>query len=370
MVMRGWESNQEGLFSYVSPEARVPADHPLRAIRVFADEALRRMSRVFNAMYAEGGRLSVPPETLLKSTLLMALYSVRSERLFCEMLEYNLLFRWFLALGIDEAAFDHSTFSKNRQRLLEHRVAPRFLGMIVRIARRKGLVSDEHFSVDGTLIDAWASMKSVRPKDAAGADGGVGGGNPELDFKGERRRNDTHASTTDPEAKLARKGRGKESRLAYAGHALMENRNGLVLGLCVTAPHDNAEVKAAETLLDEQKQQSIKPDSLGADKGYCQRGFVQTLRGRKIKPHIAKIEGRTVPGLDGRTTGSKGYAVSQRVRKRIEECFGWLHTIGGTKKVKVRGREKVEMAFVLAGCALNLLRIAKLAPPERGAVRA
>lgn len=366
--MRGFESNQEGLFSYVSPEARVPADHPLRAIRVYADEALRRMSRVFNAMYADGGRQSVPPETLLKSTLLMALYSVRSERLFCEMLEYNLLFRWFLGLGIDDSAFDHSTFSKNRQRLLAHRVAPRFLGMIVRIARRKGLVSDEHFSVDGTLIDAWASMKSVRPKDSG--DGGVGGGNPEVDFKGERRTNDTHASTTDPEAQLARKGKGQPARLAYAGHALMENRNGLVLGLSVTAPHDNTEVKAAERLLDEQKRQGIEPDSLGADKGYCQRGFVQTLRGRRIKPHIARIEGRAVPGLDGRTTGSKGYAISQRVRKRIEECFGWMHTIGGTKKVKVRGRDRVEMAFVLAGCALNLLRIAKLAPPAMGAVRA
>jgi len=359
--MRGFESNQEGLFSYISPEARVPADHPLRAIRVYADEALRRMSRVFNAMYADGGRLSVPPETLLKSTLLMALYSVRSERLFCEMLEYNLLFRWFLALGIDDAAFDHSTFSKNRERLLAHRVAPRFLGMIVRIARRKGLVSDEHFSVDGTLIDAWASMKSVRPKD--GGDGGVGGGNPEVDFKGQRRTNDTHASTTDPEARLARKGKGRESRLAYAGHALMENRNGLVLGLSVTPPHENAEVKAAEALLNAQKRQGIEPDSVGGDKGFCQRGFIKELRGRGIKPHIAKIEGRRVPGLDGRTTGSKGFASSQRVRKRIEECFGWLHTVGGTKKVKVRGRDKVEMAFVLAGCALNLLRIAKLAPP-------
>ncbi|MDZ7651350.1 MAG: IS5 family transposase [Burkholderiaceae bacterium] len=359
--MRGFESNQEGLFSYVSPEARVPAGHPLRAIRIYADEALRRMSRVFNQMYADGGRLSVPPETLLKSSLLMALYSVRSERLFCEMLEYNLLFRWFLAMGIDDAVFDHSTFSKNRQRLLAHRVAPRFLGMIVRMARRKGLVSDEHFSVDGTLIDAWASMKSVRPKD--GGDGGVGGGNPAVDFKGQRRRNDTHASTTDAEAQLARKGKGRESRLAYAGHALMENRNGLVLGLAVTPPNDNAEVKAAEALLAEQKRQGIEPDSLGADKGYCQRGFVEGLRGRGIEPHIALIEGRRLPGMDGRTTGSKGYAVSQRLRKRIEECFGWLHTIGGTKKVKVRGRARVEMTFVLAGCALNLMRIAKLAPP-------
>jgi len=359
--MRGFESNQEGLFSYVSPEARVPADHPLRAIRVYADEALRRMSRVFSQMYADGGRLSVPPETLLKSTLLMALYSVRSERLLCEMLEDNLLFRWFLAMGIDDAAFDHSTFSKNRERLLAHRVAPRLLGMIVRIARRRGLVSDEHFSVDGTLIDAWASMKSVRPK--GGGDGGVGGGNPEVDFKGQRRTNDTHASTTDAEARLARKGQGKESRLAYAGHALMDNHHGLVLGLSVTAPHDNAEVKAAEALLDEQKRQGIEPDSLGADKGYCQRGFVRTLRRRRIKPHIAMIEGRTVPGLDGRTSGSKSYAISQRLRKRIEECFGWLHTIGGTKKVKVRGRDKVEMSFILVGCALNLLRIAKLAPP-------
>ena len=209
--MRGFESNQGGLFSYVSPEARVPADHPLRAIRVYADEALRRMSRVFNQMYADSGRLSVPPGTLLKSSLLMALYSVRSERLSCEMLEYKLLFRWFLAMGIDDAAFDHSTFSKNRQLMLEHRAAPSFLGMIVRMARRKGLVSDEHFSVDGTLIDAWASMKSVRPKD--GGEGGVGGGNPEVDFKGQRRRNDTHASRTDPEAQLARKGKGRQSRL-------------------------------------------------------------------------------------------------------------------------------------------------------------
>lgn len=306
-------------------------------------------------MYAESGRLSVPPETLLKSTLLMALYSVRSERLLCEMLEYNLLFRWFLGMGIDDRVFDHSSFSKNRQRLLAHRVAPRFLGMIVRMARRQGLVSDEHFSVDGTLIDAWASMKSVRPKEGSGADGS-GGANPDVDFKGERR--------------TARKGKGKEARLAYAGHALMENRNGLVLGLAVTPPHGNAEVKAAEALLDAQRKEGVVPDSLGADKGFCQREFVTTLRARKIKPHIAKIAGRTVPGLDGRTTGSKGYAISQRVRKRIEECFGWMHTIGGTKKVKVRGRAKVEMAFIFAGCALNLLRIAKLAPPDLGAVRA
>jgi len=369
--MRGFESKQEGMFSYVSPEARVPADHPLRAIRVYADEALRRMSGTFNAMYAQDGRWSVPPETLLKSTLLMALYSVRSERLFCEMLEYNLLFRWFLAMGIDDAAFDHSTFSKNRQRLLKQQVAPRFLGMIVRIARRQGLVSDEHFSVDGTLIDAWASMKSVRATAGDSTTGSDdGGGNPDVDFKGERRTNDTHASTTDPQAQLARKGKGKEARLAYCGHALMDNRHGLVLGLMVTAPHDNAEVKAAEQLLDAQHKQGALPESLGADKGYCQRAFVKTLRERGIKPHIAKIEGRRVPGLDRRTTGSKGYAISQRMRKRIEECFGWMHTIGGTKKVKVRGRAKVEMAFVLAGCALNLLRIAKLAPPAIGAVRA
>ena len=264
--------------------------------------------------------------------------------------------------------FDHSTFSKNRQRLLAHRVVPRFLGMIVRMARRKGLVSDEHFSVDGTLIETWASMKSVRPRDGGG--GGVGSGNPEVDFKGQRRTNDTHASTTDAETKLARKGAGKESRLAYAAHALMENRNGLLLGLKVTPPHDNAEVKAACALLDEQKRQGIEPDSLGADRGDCQRSFVQTLRSRGIKPHIAMIKDRRVPGLDGRTTRSKGYAISQRVRKRIEECFGWLHTIGGTKKVKVRGRARVEMAFILAGCALNLLRMAKLAPPAMGAVRA
>jgi len=211
-------------------------------------------------------------------------------------------------------------------------------------------------------------MKSVGPKD--GGDGGVGGGKADADFEGLRRTNNTHATTTDAEAMLVRKGKGRESQLAYAGHALMESRHGLLLGLRVTAPHDNAEVKAACALLDEQKRQGIEPDSVGADRGYCQRGFVQTLRSRGIEPHIAMIKDRRVPGLDGRTTRSKGYAISQRVRKRIEECFGWLHTIAGTKKVKVRGRARVEMAFILAGCALNLLRMAKLAPPAMGAVRA
>ena len=361
--MRGRERQQEGMFSYLSPESRVPADHPLRAIRDYAEEALRRMSPVFGRMYSERGRDSVPPETLLKSTLLMALYSVRSERLFCEMLDYNLLFRWFLGMSIDEASFDHSTFSKNRARLLSHRVAPRFLGVIVRMARRKGLVSDEHFTVDGTLIDAWASMKSFKAKDGSSGGGDGSRSNPSVDFHGERRSNDTHASSTDPEAKLARKGKGKEARLAFHGHALMENRNGLFVGIQVTQTSGTAEVEAAEGLLDEQRRQGVRPSSLGGDKGYGTNGFVRALRRRGIKPHVAKIEKRKIDGLDGRTLRSKGYAISQRVRKRVEEGFGWLHGIAGTKKMKVRGRAKVEMSFILAGCALNLLRIAKLAPP-------
>ncbi len=362
--MRGREQQQEGMFSYLSPESRVPADHPLRAIRVYADEALGRMSRVFNQMYSERGRDSVPPETLLKSTLLMALYSVRSERLFCEMLDYNLLFRWFLGMSIDDAGFDHSTFSKNRARLLSHRVAPRFLGMIVRIAKRKNLVSDEHFTVDGTLIDAWASMKSFKSKDKPPGGGDGSGSNPSVDFHGERRSNDTHASTTDPEARLAKKGKGKESRLAFMGHALMENRNGLFVGMQATQATGRAEVQAAEKLLEEHCRQGANPNSLAADKGYCSNGFVKALRKRGIKAHVAKIEGRHIEGLDGRTLGSPAYAVSQRIRKRVEEGFGWLHTVAGTKKMKVRGLEKVEMAFVFAGCALNLMRIAKMAPPD------
>jgi transposase len=361
--MRGREQQQEGMFSYLSPESRVPADHPLRAIRVYADEALRRMSRVFSQMYSERGRDSVPPETLLKSTLLMALYSVRSERLFCEMLDYNLLFRWFLGMSIDDASFDHSTFSKNRARLLSHKVAPRFLGVIVRMARRKNLVSDEHFTVDGTLIDAWASMKSFKRKDGSSGGGDPSKANPSVDFHGERRSNETHASTTDPEARLIRKGQGKESRLAFMGHALMENRNGLFVGIRATQATGKAEVQAAEELVQEQLRQGVKPESVGADKGYCTNGFVANLRKRRIRPHVAMMEGRRLQGLDGRTLGSPAYGVSQRIRKRVEEGFGWLHAIAGTKKMKVRGRQKVEMAFTLAGCALNLMRIAKLAPP-------
>ena len=340
-----------------------PADHPLRAIRIYADEALRRMSRVFSQMYSERGRDSVPPETLLKSTLLMALYSVRSERLFCEMLDYNLLFRWFLGMSIDDPSFDHSTFSKNRERLLSHKVAPRFLGVIVRMARRKNLVSDEHFTVDGTLIDAWASMKSFKKKDGSSDDGDHSKSNPSVDFHGERRSNDTHASTTDPEARLAKKGTGKESRLAFMGHALMENRNGLFVAIRVTPATGKAEVEAAQELVEEQIRQGAAPDSVGADKGYCTNGFVKALRERGIRPHVAKIEGRTIKGLDGRTLGSAAYQVSQRIRKQVEEGFGWLHAIAGTKKMKVRGRQKVEMAFVFAGCAMNLMRMAKMAPP-------
>jgi len=363
--MRGREQQQEGMFSYLSPESRVPTDHPLRAIRVYADEALRRMSRVFSQMYSERGRDSVPPETLLKSTLLMALYSVRSERLFCEMLDYNLLFRWFLGMSIDDASFDHSTFSKNRARLLSHKVAPRFLGVIVRMARRKNLVSDEHFTVDGTLIDAWASMKSFKKKDGSSDGGDRSQSNPSVDFHGEQRSNETHASTTDPEARLARKGKGKESRLAFMGHALMENRNGLVADVEVLQAHGTAERDAALVMMESiPVNQSV---TVGADKGYDTKDFVSEARNLNVTPQIAQNNNGRRSAIDGRTTRHAGYLISQRKRKRVEEIFGWMKTVGGMRKLRHRGLHLVGWMFTFAAAAYNLVRIRNLATAIAGA---
>ena len=356
--MRGYVDPQDGLFSYVSVEERIPADHPLRRIKAQADAVLCAMNAAFEAMYAAGGRPSIAPERLLKASLLIALYSVRSERLFCEMLDYNLLFRWFLDMDLEERAFDHSTFSANRARLIEHEIAKQFFAGVVREAREKRLLSDEHFTVDGTLIEAWASFKSLKRKDGTPPRPG-GDGTGMVDFRGEKRTNATHESSTDPQAKLMRKGNGQPAKLSFGAQALMENRHGLLVDVAITDA-TLAEPKAAAPVLDRRRQGRRRMSTLGADKGYHTKHFVGLLRGRKVAPHIARIEGRSTPGLDGRTTRHGGYAVSQRKRKRIEEIFGWMKTVGGLRKSRFVGRAKTQLAAYLVGAAYNLLRMARL----------
>lgn len=360
--MRGEASSQAGLFSYVSPEARVPATHPVRPLKAIADTVLVTLSPTFEAMYSDLGRPSIPPERLLKAQLLIALYSVRSDRLFCERLAYDILFRWFLDMSLDEPAFDHSTFSKNSERLLTHDVARQFFDAVVRSARDAGLLSDEHFTVDGTLIEAWASLKSVKPKGSAPASlpPPDDPGNPTVDFHGERRSNATHQSTTDPEARLARKGDGQAAKLCFSGHVLMENRHGLCVELRVTPATGTAEREAALAMLARQARKRVRPRTVGADKGYHCQAFVRQLRGRRIQPHLAQVTGRRTPGLDRRTTRHVGYALSQRCRKKVEEFFGWMKTIGGLRKSRVRGVARTQHYAHLVGTAYNLLRICRL----------
>jgi transposase len=362
-MMRGHESNQGYMFSYLSPDERVPADHPLRRIKGLAESALRKLSRRFDRMYAHEGRPSIPPERLLKAQLLIALYTIRSERLFCEMLDYNILFRWFLGMSLDERSFDATTFTKNRDRLMQHDVAGRFLQAVVTQAQDAGLLSDEHFTVDGTLVEAWASLKSFRPMDDP--DQGVDDndpGNVRVDFHGQTRSNQTHRSTTDPDARLARKGKGKEAQLSYGVSLLMENRHGLIVDVEVHAPSGSGERDAALTLLDRQRRRRGHPRTVGADKGYHTKAFVDALWLQCITPHIAKVDGRRTPGLDGRTTRSVGYQISQRIRKRIEEGFGWMKTVGGLRKTRYRGPDRVTMHAKLTATANILLRMAKLCP--------
>jgi transposase len=362
--MRGHVDPQGGLFGYFSIEERIPAEHPLRAIKAQADAVLASMNAAFEAMYADGGRPSIAPERLLKASLLIALYSVRSERLFCEQLDYNMLFRWFLDMDLEAKAFDHSTFSLNRSRLIQHDIAKRFFAGIIHEARAQRLLSDEHFTVDGTLIEAWASFKSFKRKDGTPPqDGGDGTGM--VDFRGERRTNATHESTTDRQAKLMRKGNGQPAKLSYGAHALMENRNGLLVDLAITDA-TLAEPKAAAPLLDRRRRDRQDMSTLGADKGYHTKAFVELLRRRRVAPHLAHIEGRVTPGLDGRTTRQESYAVSQRKRKRIEEIFGWMKTVGGLRKTRFVGRPKTQMAAYLVGAAYNLLRMARLQPIPTG----
>ena len=356
--MRGEVDPQSSMFHYFSVESRIPADHPLRRVKKLAESALSAISAELDGLYARTGRPSIPPERLLKAQLLIAFYSVRSDRLFCEQLDYNLLFRWFLDLDLESGGLDQSNFSRLRERLVETDIARRFFDEVVRLARKDKLLSSDHFTVDGTLIDAWASFKSFKRKDDKEPPK-PGDGTGMVDFKGEKRSNATHQSTTDPEAKLMRKGNGQPARLSYGGHALMENRSGLCVDLLITDA-TLAEHQAARQLLTRARRRKIHPKTLGADKGYHVKDFVRHLREHKIKPHIARIDGRKTPGLDGRTSCTEGYKVSQRKRKRIEEIFGWLKTVGGMRKTRFIGEARPQIAAYLSAAAYNLLRIAKL----------
>ena len=324
------------------------------------ERALQEISPTLSAMYARVGRPSIPPEHLLKGSLLIALYSIRSERQFCERLQYDLLFKWFLDLNIMDPAFDASTFSKNRERLLEHDIARQFFEAVLGEARGRGLLSDDHFTVDGTLLEAWASLKSVRPRDDDEPPAAGGGGrNPGVDYRGERRRNETHVSRTDPEARLARKGEGKEARLCFAGHVLMENRNGLVVDIAVTPATGRAEREAALKMLDRQERRRRRV-TLGADKGYDSRGFIAALRERRVTPHVAQNQSGRRSAVDGRVTSHGGYRKSQRVRKRVEEIFGWMKTVGGGRKLRYIGQARNQLWAELTAAAYNLVRIVRL----------
>jgi transposase len=351
--MRGDDRQPDAMFSYVSAEQRVLQDHPLRAIRALVDDVLRDMSSEFDGLYARVGRPSIPPERLLRAQLLQILYSIRSERLLMEQLDYNLLFRWFVGMDMDEPIWDATVFTKNRDRLLNQAIARSFFRRVVE--RAEGLMSDEHFTVDGTLIDAWASQKSFQRKDG-GTDGD--GSN----FRGQQRQNDTHASKTDPDARLYRKSNGAESRLAYLGHLLIENRHGLIADAMATLADGFGEREAATLMVHDQWQrQPWRRRTLGADKAYDTFDFVDLMRELNTTPHVTQNLAR--PGgsaIDGRTTRHDGYAMSQHARPRIEPAFGWLKTIAWMRKVKLRGLPKVDWLFVFASAAFNLIRLPKL----------
>ena len=348
------------MFSYLSPEARVRKDHPLRAIRAMMEEVLSQLSRRLDRMYARDGRPSIAPEKLLRAQVLQMLYSIRSERLLMEEMDYNLLFRWFVGLNADDEVWDATTFTKNRDRLLQADVAKEFLAVVVEQARAKGLTSDEHFTVDGTLLEAWASAKSFQPKDKKQEPPPDDPGNPTVNFRGEKRSNQTHQSKTDPQALLARKGNGKESKLSYNGNLLVENRNGLIVDAEVFQAHGTAERDAALVMLEQVP--GTKPLTVGGDKGFDTRDFVKECRRLKVTPHVAQNEARQGgSAIDGRTTRHPGYSISQRKRKRIEECFGWLKTVALMRKVRHRGVCKVHWIFTLACAAYNLVRMRNLA---------
>lgn len=358
--MRGIDHQQSDMFSYLSAEQRVGQDHPLRAVRAMTDGILGNMSPLFDAMYAEGGRPSIPPEKLLRAQLLQMFFSVRSERLLMEEIDYSILYRWFVGLNLDEPVWDATTFTKNRDRLLEAAVAKEFLAQVVEQARAAGLISDEHFTVDGSLLEAWASLKSFQPKDKPDAPPDDPG-NPTVDFHGQKRSNETHESKTDPDALLARKGKGKEAKLSYNGNLLVENRNGLIVNAELMQANGRAERDAALLMLEQ-----VAGDgriTVGGDKGFDTEEFVGECRQMNVTPHVAQNDGRRGgSAVDARTTRHPSYAVSQKKRKRIEECFGWLKDIALLRKLKHRGLFKVGWIFTIAAAAYNLVRLRKLIP--------
>jgi len=357
--MRGSDGRRDEMWSYVSAEERIPADHPMRAMRVLVDRVLKDLSPWFSKIYSDSGRPSIPPERLLRALLVQVLYTIRSERLLMEQLHYNILFRWFVGLSMDDRVWDPTVFTKNRDRLLEGEIAEAFFEKVLAQARAANLLSDEHFTVDGTLIDAWAGQKSFKKKD--GPDQTTppdDPGNPTVDFHGEKRSNATHQSTTDPEARLFKKTKGAEAKLCYLGHLLMENRNGLAMSTLVTQADGMAERVAAEVLIQEVPTRG--PITVGADKHYDTRDFVETCRRLDATPHVAQNTTRRSSAIDGRTTRHPGYRVSQRKRKCIEEIFGWLKTVGLMRKTRHRGRDRVGWMFTFAVAAYNLVRIRNL----------
>lgn len=354
--MRGTDSRQDTMFSYISLDARVPQDHPLRPVRAMVDGALKAMSRDFSRLYAAQGRPSIAPERLLRALLLQVFYSIRSERLLMEALDYNLLFRWFVGLSADEPVWERTTFSKNRECLLEGDVARRFFDLVLAQAEHAGLTSDEHFSVDGTLIEAWASHKSYRRKDGSDGDNPDGPGrNAGRNFHGETRSNETHASTTDPDARMYRKSANAPAKLCYAGHVLMENRHGLVVDAVLSAANGSAEREAALEMVARRPAPRV---TLGADKAYDTFDFVERTRALGVTPHVAQnITRRGGSAIDERTTRHAGYALSQVIRKRIEEVFGWGKTVGPLRKTKLRGLARVGFQMLLTMAGFNLIRM-------------
>lgn len=351
--MRGDDRQQSDLFIYGSLEERVPADHPLRPVRAMADIALEALSPRLAELYSRIGRPSIAPEKLLRALLVQLLYSIRSERLLMEQLEYNMLFRWFVGLSMNEAVWNHAVFSKNRERLLEGEIANEFFAVVVEQARAMRLLSDEHFTVDGTLIEAWASHKSFRPKHGKDE---LGGGD---DFHGNKRRNETHESKTDPQARLFRKGRGKEAKLCYMGHVLTENRNGLVVDVALTSADGRAEREAGLAMAS-RLPGGRRRVTLGADKGYDTQAFVEALRELNVTPHVAQNTSGRRSRIDERTTRHASYKISQRKRKRVEEVFGWIKTTAGLRKARHRGRDRVGWMFTFAAAAYNLVRMRNL----------
>jgi transposase len=365
--MRGKSQSQPEFLATINLNQRVPADHPLRGIKTRVDQVLAKLSPLFDELYAKEGRPSIPPEQLLKSRLLMALYSVRSERLYCEQLAYNLLWLWFLDRELDEGSFDPTVFTHNTERVLSAEAAQLFFVEVYDLSRQEGWTSDQHFTADGTLIEAWASLKSFTRKDGkdqkkVDSSRDDDKGNPTINFHGEKRSNQTHQSTTDPQSVLYRKGKGKESKLCFGAHVLMENRHGLCAAITVHNPIAQKEPSVALAQVDQTEElHEAEVKSVAADKAYHQKEFVSGCRERGIAPHAACKENTRVKGLDGRTTNSSGYQKSQKVRKRVEEIFGWMKTVGGLRRTRYRGVERTQAWAYFVGSAYNLLRLVKLA---------